>query len=76
MFGAALASSLFMGCAVEETFRGKASTRMGCMDLNCVIMQDDIAKMNDELKDTRIGCEKIDNTLKRKQLSVNYDKSK
>ena len=32
--------------------------------------------MNDKLEDARAGCEKIDNTLKRKQLSVNYDKSK
>ena len=32
--------------------------------------------MNDNLKQARIGCRKIDETLKRKQLSVNYDKSK
>ena len=46
------------------------------MPLNSLIMQDDISKMNDTLEDARSGCEKIDDTLKRKQLSVNYDKSK
>ena len=32
--------------------------------------------MNDSLPQARIGCNKIDEILKRKQLSVNYDKSK
>ena len=32
--------------------------------------------MNDSLQQARDGCNKIDETLKRKQLSVNYDKSK
>ena len=36
----------------------------------------DIAKMNDSLDGAREGCTLIENTLKRKQLSVNYDKSK
>ena len=39
-------------------------------------MQDNISKMNDNLEDANSGCDKIDDTLKRKQLSVNYDKSK
>ena len=73
-FGAALASSLNIGCAVEDTFKGDPSTSLGFMDLNSLILQDDISKMNDKLEDARAGCEKIDNTLKRKQLSVNYDK--
>ena len=76
MFGSALASSINIGCAVEDTMRGKTSTRMGRMDLNCVVMQDDIAKMNDNLIKAREGCILLDDTLKRKQLSVNYDKSK
>ena len=76
MFGSALASSINIGCAVEDTVRGKASTRLGRMDLNCVVMQDDITKMNDNLAKAREGCVMLDNTLKRKQLSVNYDKSK
>ena len=41
------------------------------MDLNSLILQDDISKMNDKLEDARAGCEKIYNTLKRK-----HDKSK
>ena len=49
---------------------------MGIMPLNSLIMQDNISKMNDKLEDARSGCDKIDDTLKRKQLSVNYDKSK
>ena len=56
MFGSALASSINIGCAVEDTMRGKTSTRMGRMDLNCVVMQDDIAKMNDIINDARIAC--------------------
>ena len=60
MFGAALASSLNIGCALKETFRRNPSTRLGLMHLNSLIMQDDI----------RSGCDKIDDTLKRKQLSV------
>ena len=49
---------------------------LGIMSLNSHIMQDDISKMNDTLEDARSGCRKIDDTLKRKQLSVNYKKSK
>ena len=52
------------------------SANIGAMKLNCVVMQDDIAKMNSHIGDARIGCELIDETLKKKQLSINYDKSK
>ena len=75
MFGAALASSLNIGCALKKTFLGKPSTMLGIMPLNSLIMQDDISKMNDTLEDARSGCKVIDDTLRRKQLSVNYDKS-
>ena len=34
MFGAALASFLNIGCAIQETFRGIPSTRLGLMDLD------------------------------------------
>ena len=67
MFGAALASSLNIGCALKKTFIGKPSTMLGIMPHNSLIMQDDISKMNDPLEDARSGCEKIDNNLKRKQ---------
>ena len=46
------------------------------LPLNAVVMQDDIAKMNDNLKQASDGCDKIRNTLMRKQLSVNHDKCK
>ena len=49
MFGLALSSSLNIGCAVEKTFGGKASATMGSMRLNCVVMQDNISKMKEDL---------------------------
>ena len=76
MFGAALASSLNIRFALKDTFRDTPSTSLGLMPLNSLIMQDDNSKMNDRLEDARSGCDMIDDTLKRKQLSVNYDKSK
>ena len=59
-----------------KTFKGDPSTSLGFMNLNSLILQDDISKINYKLEDARAGCEKIDNTIKRKQLSVNYDRSK
>ena len=49
---------------------------IGSVKLNTLVFQDDIAKMNDNLGQARDACTKIDIMLKRKQLSVNYDKSK
>ena len=69
-------NSFNIGHAVVDTFKGIPSTRIGCLGLNSLILQDDISKMNDNLNQAREGCEKIDETLKKKQLSVNYDKSK
>ena len=76
MFGAALASSLNIGCAIEETFNVRPSTKIGFVNLNSLILQDDISKMNDNINQAKEGCRMIDNILKKKQLSVNYDKSK
>ena len=73
-FGAALASSLNIGCAIKDTFRETSSTHIGTLPLNAVVMQDDIAKLNDNLGQARDGCNKIHNTLMRKQLAVNQDK--
>ena len=73
---AALASSLNIGCAIEETFKSNHSSSIGEVRLNSLILQDDISRVNDTLKDARKGCKMLDNTLKRKLLSVNYDKSK
>ena len=75
-FGAALASSLNIGCAIQDTFGETSSTYIGTLPLNAVVMQDDIAKLNDNLGQARDGCKKIYNTLMRKQLSVNHDKCK
>ena len=75
-FGAALASSLNIGCAIKDTFGEASSTHIGTLPLNAVVMQDDIAKLNDNLEQARDGCDKILNTLMRKQLSVNHDKCK
>ena len=75
-FGAALASSLNIGCAIKDTFGEVSSTHIGTLPLNAVVMQDDIAKLNDNLEQARDGCDKILNTLMRKQLSVNHDKCK
>ena len=72
--GAALASSLNIGCAVAETFKSHSSSSIGEIPLNSLILQDDISKINDTLEDARKGCKMLDSTLKRKLLSVNYDK--
>ena len=66
MFGAGRESSLNIGWALKETFRGIPSTRLGLMYLNSLIMQDDISKMNDRLEDARSGYDKMDDTIKRK----------
>ena len=75
-FGAALASSLNIGSAIHDTIKGTSTAPIGDLGLNAVVMQDDIAKLNDNIKQARDGCYKIHNTLMRKQLSVNHDKCK
>ena len=74
--GASLVSSLNIGCAIDKTFKYKYTARVGHQRLNSLIFQDDISKMNDDLKQAMEGCEKIDETLRKKLLSVNHDKSK
>jgi hypothetical protein len=44
-FGAALASSLNIGCSIKDTFQETCSTNIGTLPLNAVVMQDDIAKL-------------------------------
>ena len=73
---AALVSSMNIGCAMEDTFKGEFSTKIGEVGINTVIFQDDIGKLNNTTNDAREGANKIEETLKRKLLSVNYDKSK
>ena len=74
--GASLISSLNIGCAMERTFKYMYTSSIGHLRLNSLIFQDDISKMNNGIEQAREGCKKIDNTLKGKLLSVNYDKSK
>ena len=71
-----MASSCSIGTAIYETFKEEFSTMIGRLGLNCLIFQDDIGKLNDNMDAAREGCNKIDETLKSKRLSLNYDKSK
>ena len=61
---------------MKNTFKEEHSTKIGDKGLNNVIYQDDVGKLNDKVEQSRVGCAKIDDTLKRKKLSINYGKSK
>ena len=74
--GAALVSSLNIGCALDSTFKYRYTTRIGTQKLNSLVFQDDISKMNDNVDQAREGTKKIDITLRKKLLSANYDKSR
>ena len=74
--GAALVSSLNLGCAIDDTFQNQASTKIGNLGLNSLCFQDDISKLNDDLNEARRGCSLINETLVQKQLSINNDKCK
>ena len=50
---AAAVSSLNIGCAVDGITRGICSANIGKIELNSLIFQDDIAKMNRTLEDAR-----------------------
>ena len=45
-FGAALASSINIGWAIQDTFREVRSSSIGTLPINSLVMQDDISKMN------------------------------
>ena len=75
-FAAALVSSLNIGSAIADKFQGESSANIGSLELLCLILQDDIMKMSNTLEQARNGSEKIDELLKQKLLSLNYDKSK
>ena len=90
--GAALVSSLNIGSPISEAFKDEPSAiigkdveievKPGVVDvvpgvpLSSTIFQDDVGKFNETLKQAREAALKIDEILKRKQLSANYDKSK
>ena len=50
-FASALASSLKIGCAVDKITKGIVTARIGNMELNSLIFQDNIAKINFSLED-------------------------
>ena len=59
-----LASSINIGTAVYDIIKGEVSANIGNMPLNCLVFQDDIAKMNWTLED-------IGRMLESKQLKTN-----
>ena len=74
-FAAALASSLNIGCGVEKITRGICSANIGELELNSLIFQDDIAKMNRTIEDARKGAKDVGRLLESKQLRANTQKS-
>ena len=75
-FGAALISSLNIGCAIEELFKEDYSANIGQVRLACLILQDEITEMSSTLEQAWKVCQKIYEMLKQKLLRANYDKSK
>ena len=75
-FAAALISSLNIGSAIADKFQGESTANIGLLELICLILQDDIMKMSNTVEQARNGSQKIDELLKQKLLSLNYDKSK
>ena len=75
-FAAALASSLNIGCGVEKITRGICSANIGELELNSLIFQDDIAKMNRTMEDARKGAKEVGRILESKQLRANMSTSK
>ena len=51
---------------MKNTFKEDYSTKIGDKGLNNFVYQDDVGKVNDKVDQSRIGCAKIDDTLKRK----------
>ena len=75
-FAALLASSLNIGCGEESITKGVRSANIGELELNSLIFQDDIAKMNYTMEDARKGAKDVGRLLESKQLRANTSKSK
>ena len=75
-FSAAISSSLNIGCGVADKLKDDCTANIGTLELIALILQDDITKMCNTIEQARNGSQKIDELLKQKLLSVNYDKSK
>ena len=63
-FAAALASSINIGATVHDITKEEGTAKIGDMPLNCLIFQDDIAKMNESMKKARNGAKDIGRLLK------------
>ena len=61
-FGTALASSLNIGWAVKDLFDKNYTTKIGYLNLNSLILQYDISKMNETIEEARRGAEQIDDS--------------
>ena len=75
-FGAALASSLNIGTAIYDATEGEPLTELGHMPLNCLIFQDDIARLNTTLEQARTGATLMGETLAKNKLESNLTKSR
>ena len=62
--------------AVDKITRGICSARIGELELNSLIFQDNIAKMNYTMEDSRKGARDVGRLLESKQLRANSSKSK
>ena len=70
------ASTLNIGCGVEKITRGICSANIGELELNSLIFQDEIAKMNSTIEDARKGAKDVGRLLESKQLRANTSKSR
>ena len=72
--GSFSAAAISIGSAVYDITKGEVTANIGNMPLNCLIFQDDIAKMNLTLEDARKGARDIGRMLESKQLKANVSK--
>ena len=75
-FWAAIASSLNIGTTIYDATEGETLTKLGHMPLNCLIFQDDIARLNTTLEQARRGATLIGDTLPKKKLKSNLKMSR
>ena len=74
--GAALVSSLNIGCGMDDAFKNKTSTNIGDVKINSPTFMDDISNMCDNLNKAREASGAIHGALGPKGLSINHSKSK
>ena len=75
-FRAALASFLNIGTTIYDATEGETITELGHMPLNCLIFQDDIARLNPTLEQARRGATLIGDTLAKKRAEKQLNKVK